>query len=282
MSLWPPRKLFGIEQRARYQFRLHRCHHLRVPRRWAIAPRRNDDLHLLFVREGYGEYRILDQTVELRRGTMIFVGDGVLHASRTLPGKELPLIVSLRFGRYLHHSKVYEPLGSEYVMWAEVSPPVFEPYFLRIAELWEEWSAQVRDEVFCDLRVNTLLWLIFAEFFTMKDNELSRSIDARIAAVLKTIHREPLHFCSLMEMADAAGLSQKHFCRLFKAATGISPGQYLLREKMNYARYLLQETSLSLAEIATRLGYSDQAHFSRQFRRHQQCAPSSLRYGHGR
>jgi AraC-like DNA-binding protein len=52
---------------------------------------------------------------------------------------------------------------------------------------------------------------------------------------------------------------------------------YILRQKMDYASYLLKHTELNIKEIATRLGYDSPAHFGRTFRRVKTMTPGSFK-----
>ena len=73
---------------------------------------------------------------------------------------------------------------------------------------------------------------------------------------------------SLCQLAAVVQLSPHHFATRFKQSTGMAPYQYLLRQRIATAQHLLAEMHLSLAEIAYRLGFSSQAHFTTMFRQH--------------
>jgi AraC family transcriptional regulator len=72
---------------------------------------------------------------------------------------------------------------------------------------------------------------------------------------------------SLTRIAEAVGLSAFHFSRLFKRATGLSPHQYVVRQRVERARQLLMRSGLSLAEIALEVGFCDQSHLTLHFKR---------------
>lgn len=72
---------------------------------------------------------------------------------------------------------------------------------------------------------------------------------------------------SLDDMASAAGLSVFHFARMFKAATGITPKQYVMRCKLERARDLLLTEDRSISEVALEVGFCDQSHLSTHFKR---------------
>ena len=80
-------------------------------------------------------------------------------------------------------------------------------------------------------------------------------------------------------MAAAVGLSPFHFARLFKEATGEAPHAYLTRVRIQEAKRLLADTDLPLAEIAQRVGFRTQAHFTGVFHKHAGTTPRAYRKG---
>lgn len=67
-------------------------------------------------------------------------------------------------------------------------------------------------------------------------------------------------------LADIVNLSESHFRRAFKATTGLTPHQYLLRERINKAKKMLRNTKLPITEIAFECGFNSHSHLSTQFR----------------
>jgi len=83
-------------------------------------------------------------------------------------------------------------------------------------------------------------------------------------------------FC-LVDLAEAAQLSEYHFSRLFKRATGLSPSQYFIHLRMDRARQLLLDTDRSIIDIGMEVGYSSPSHFSQVFRAKVGTTPSAYR-----
>ena len=77
-------------------------------------------------------------------------------------------------------------------------------------------------------------------------------------------------YCSakivLQSLADLVGLSKYHFIRVFREATGLSPAQYQTQVRIQQAKGLLRQGH-PISGVAARLGFSDQSHFTRQFKR---------------
>ncbi|NJR48347.1 MAG: helix-turn-helix transcriptional regulator [Leptolyngbyaceae cyanobacterium CSU_1_3] len=92
--------------------------------------------------------------------------------------------------------------------------------------------------------------------------------------------RENLHQeIKLTELAAIAQLSPYYFLRLFKQTTKVTPHQYILRCRIEQAKVLLQQSELSLAEIATQVGFCDQSHLTRYFKRLLGVTPKQLQQG---
>jgi transcriptional regulator GlxA family with amidase domain len=83
-------------------------------------------------------------------------------------------------------------------------------------------------------------------------------------------------------MARRIGLSLPQFNRRFRALAGTSAARYLILRRVDRARLLLRETTMSLQEIAASLGYRDIYYFHRQFRAEAGSTPASFRRNPGR
>jgi AraC-like DNA-binding protein len=81
---------------------------------------------------------------------------------------------------------------------------------------------------------------------------------------------------SLDELAHQAGVSRFHFARQFRLSTGESPMGYLRRVRIERSKSILQTRDSTIAEVAARLGFSDQSHFTRIFGRLVGVSPGSF------
>ena len=81
----------------------------------------------------------------------------------------------------------------------------------------------------------------------------------------------------ITELASRMGVSRRTFDRRFRSATGTSPRNYWQRQRAFLAKDLLENTNLTISEIAYRVGYQDVGHFSRIFRREVSVGPSEYR-----
>lgn len=82
---------------------------------------------------------------------------------------------------------------------------------------------------------------------------------------------------SIADVAEACSLSRSYFIRAFRETTGLTPHQWLMAQRIEQARGMLTDPALSLAEIATRCGFSDQSHFTRAFTQTTGVSPGQWR-----
>jgi AraC family transcriptional regulator len=82
---------------------------------------------------------------------------------------------------------------------------------------------------------------------------------------------------TLDDLADVAGLSVYHFHRVFRAETGIAPGEFLTIMRLQQAKRLLLTTSLSVTDICYEVGYASLGTFTARFSQLVGIAPGRLR-----
>jgi AraC family transcriptional regulator len=98
----------------------------------------------------------------------------------------------------------------------------------------------------------------------------------KISAALQYIQSKAQDL-SIDRLAAVSHLSPYHFSRLFKQSTGLTPHQYVLHWRIEESKRLLTRTELDLAEIAQRLGFRDQSHFTERFRKITGATPKRWR-----
>lgn len=82
---------------------------------------------------------------------------------------------------------------------------------------------------------------------------------------------------TLDHLAERTGLSGRTLARRFTEQLGTSPGQWLLRQRLDAARVLLEQTELSVEAIATRVGLTSAVNLRRRFRAHLGTTPGAYR-----
>ena len=87
-------------------------------------------------------------------------------------------------------------------------------------------------------------------------------------------YSEPIR---ISEIAKHCGLDRSYLSKLFKNATDMTPQEYLLSFRMNKAKELLKDSSISVQNVAYSVGYNDPFSFSKFFKRETGLSPSEYR-----
>lgn len=99
----------------------------------------------------------------------------------------------------------------------------------------------------------------------------------KLNAVIDYLHAHLEEDVSLQQIALLTGLSVSQFSRGFKTSTGLSPHRFLLQLRVQRAQHLLRHGQESLSSIAGQIGFADQSHFTRVFRRIAGSTPKEWR-----
>ena len=138
----------------------------------------------------------------------------------------------------------------------------------RMEEMWLDRSTDA-------LRLNSQMLRILSELSagSLVDEEQS-SIAYRLKAHLDIKYTEPI---LLSDLSQSFGYTEDHLIRSFRAQYGITPHRYLSGKRMDHARWLLDNTKLTVEQISVAVGYTDFSTFYRAFCKAHGHAPSAFR-----
>ena len=122
----------------------------------------------------------------------------------------------------------------------------------------------------------TLLAVTKVVYCYEKDKEIDENgrFMKQVAEYVSRNITEPI---TLDALAKEFRLSKNYFSRLFKHCFGMPPIAYVLKQKVEFSKYMLTYTNQKISSIATDLGFADQSHFSKTFRHYQGQYPSEFR-----
>ncbi|RAV22320.1 AraC family transcriptional regulator [Paenibacillus contaminans] len=166
-----------------------------------------------------------------------------------------------------------DPLAPSRPVALRVSP------FYRLLKLAEEIHLQSRTEE-DSLADRYLVHARFQELISMllkavEENKADAE-DEAVQAVSKTIAYINNHFATEIthtRLAELAGLSLRHYSRIFRQLTDQSPIDYLIGKRIDEAEKLLLVSGNSIQDIAGMSGFHDPFHFSRSFKRQRGISP---------
>jgi len=101
----------------------------------------------------------------------------------------------------------------------------------------------------------------------------------KLQKVLAYVEEKLAEPVGVRELASQVHMSPFHFARRFKQAVGTPPHAYITHVRIERAKSLLAGTNVPLIEVATRVGYRTQAHFTGVFHRYVGTTPRAYRLG---
>ena len=100
---------------------------------------------------------------------------------------------------------------------------------------------------------------------------------ARVQGAIEKMYADIDKQLSVETLARECNYSVGYFSHLFRSVTGISPHAYMSRLRIERAKTLLENTELSVLEIALAVGFEDQNYFSRFFKEQTGVSPTAYR-----
>lgn len=254
-----------------------------VPVQGNYPPHDHEFYEICLVTAGRALHRTAEGDEWLRRGSVVIVAPGQTHAfARTedfgvvnvyylaewflseLQGlRAVSGLVDLFFARALFPAN-----RPDRVAQFELNEPTLRACLRDLGDLQAEWESERAEPLFCEAALlKCMIRLARAAEGSHEGGDglrWSRPV-ARSAGLIESAVRAGAAW-DLSALAKGAGVSPPHLCRLFKAETGLSPGAYFQRLRIQRACRALLTSQTTTAEIAHALGYADSPHFNRSFK----------------
>lgn len=215
--------------------------------------------------------RILDgkrQIEQLNKGDIALVPAHVFHKKRWRQDCDFTLLML----DPAHVAQIaHETVDAEHVEilphFAKSDPLIYQ---IGIALKLELASEQPSTRLYIDSLTTALAAHLITHYSTIQP-KISTVTDGlpkhALEKAINYIHAHLDQEVTLPQLAEVVGMSQYYFCRLFKQSVGRSPHQYLLQQRVEKAKQLLQQRKFSIADIALQCGFSSQSHLNRHFKR---------------
>nr|WP_245823793.1 AraC family transcriptional regulator [Photobacterium proteolyticum] len=147
-----------------------------------------------------------------------------------------------------------------------------------IQALTAEMTAHPDDLLLSKACTDTLLCVLQRHFKPLNDDRQSYRLNMDIIDqyILQHLTRK----ISVTQLAGLVFLGESQFHYLFKEQTGVTPHQYVLKKRLEMAKQLIEESHLSLAQVAQSSGFASQSSFTQAFSRLYGMPPARYRKIH--
>ncbi|GEM_PF-1921751 len=250
----------------------------------------HDFLEIAIIADGSGYYATPTEEFPIQRGDVFLIPQGCVH--RYYPPKSM-----LVYNILLRNTEVlqsFPELLTEPALrcFLDLEPRFRKhhnfQYHLRLSEddlqiLVDYWQLMTKENYNRGPHYLTIMWSLLRCFLAQlcrfysdlnkdTENELMRM--AETLKYIDTHFGEPI-FCT--ELAKRYGKSPKFFTLDFRRATGKTPREYLLHFRLEKAREMLRETTLTAKEISARCGFCEPCYFTQRFTKQYKMSPTAFR-----
>lgn len=224
----------------------------------------------LFVSEGSGTFCTGGKSYPLNRGSILYIAKGVPHEYYPNGGIFTTNWVVFR-GEHL--SELMETLGfSEFAVKENSVTETVRSMFNMLLSATKE--SEHDHEKCSELLYGYILEM--RKIFFSKIGAYAAE-EGTFETAVRYINEHFSEDLTLGELAALSGVSEQHFCRLFKARFGLRPMEYTALKRISHAKSLLETTDESISLIGELSGYSDPNYFGIVFRRYEGVSPSLYR-----
>jgi len=243
---------------------------------------------------GAGRFQMGERRIDFKGGDVLIVDNLKLHGAYDFtPPHSRAVVIYFR-------AELFYNLGSAvcdyaYLMpfygLAEHTPPILraeEPAASAVHEALDkllrcyfDTPADQYSRIGCKAYLSDMLYLLSRHFGAseMAQAEYLRRREQaqRLGALMEYLNHNYGAKLSAPRAAAMVGMSQSHFTRFFKQATGMTFVDYLTQLRVGKARQLLRDQTLSIAEISNLVGFCDQSYFDKRFKERFGKAPREYR-----
>lgn len=243
-----------------------RCLGLLGPgRHWRLTHRCLDNHLLYFMVAGQGHLHAAGQTLQLLPNMLVLVTAGQCYSIASDPQQPLSFYP-------IHFIGQGRDLPAACLSGAGTDLQPLLPDLNRMAQDWRSGGAGLHTAA-------ARLQLLLGEHlhWAREVAATPHRHDSHLRQIRADLDRNPTARHSIADLAARAGMCRSLFVRRFKELTGLSPSQYMIRRRCEWARILLETEGLRVQEAATACGYPDAYTFSRQFKQIFGTPPSACR-----
>jgi AraC-like DNA-binding protein len=220
-----------------------------------------DLLHIVYVEKGKGYCIVNNRKYSLTQGSIHIVFPNEPHMYTPEPSNPYTVY-------FLHITWLGEILELERIFKIRKNH-VLPKLFKDITDLC--WNVRSKT---AEIRKTALLCDILAELADMSASETVEKqkikttalSDKKLASVLSLLSGPPFIFPGIDRLAASIGMSRRTFTNFFQQNTEMSAMDYFLRNRMIYAKNLMDSREFKLKEIAFQCGYNNPQNFLRAFK----------------
>lgn len=252
----------------------------------SFEPHWHNALEIIVPMENWYDATVDNKNYHVLPGEILIIPSGSLHSLRAPQnGNRFIYLFDVSSIAALHGFSQIESIFTPPQCISKAShPQIYEDAYQLLMQIRNEYFGE---KDFAELTIFSLLLSLFVligtnhlnslNFFSSMRPSKQKAYINKFNTVMEYIDANYMSDLSLDVVAAAAGFSKFHFSRLFKQYTGFTFCDYIRHRKIKIAEELLNQSDLSVTEIAMQSGFVSLSTFNRVFRQLKNCSPTEYR-----
>lgn len=245
----------------------------------------HDELEIIYVKSGFLTVNISGENYIGKPGDAFVVSPGNLHfmGSQTGTVDYFTFLFPLKYiafrGDDMLDDKLIEPLNSGHLM---ISPEIKDTVKEQCEQLAGVYAAEIdksESKITSQIRKKIILLQFIHElwkkgFIVENDTTGRNTVEKEMVSYIQQNYMGKI---LLREFGEQFHLSEKYISRYFKEHFHITLSQYVTYLRLEHAKQMLQETDISVTEVAMQSGYQNISYFIRSFKKTYGVSPLKYR-----
>lgn len=217
------------------------------------------------------EYFFKNTKLYVPKGSIIYIPSGAMYKSHFSECEENCVSTILINFRLLYPNNEYFDITNDITILRQKSNSFITGKFNDAVDIFSS-------AVVSSASLKVAIYQILTELSREKHKQkLYSKKFSSIANGIIHLEKEPCSKKSMEEIADMCHVSPATFRRLFKEYSGISPIEYRMTTRIEYAKKLLSLGSMSISEVSNELGFDDYTYFCRIFKKYTALTPTEFK-----
>ena len=245
----------------------------------------HDELEIIYVKSGFLTVNISGENYIGKSGDAFVVSPGNLHfmGSQTGTVDYFTFLFPLKYIAFrsddMLDDKLIEPLNSGHLM---ISPEIKDTVKEQCEQLAGVYAAEIdksESKITSQIRKKIILLQFIHElwkkgFIVENDTTGRNTVEKEMVSYIQQNYMGKI---LLREFGEQFHLSEKYISRYFKEHFHITLSQYVTYLRLEHAKQMLQETDISVTEVAMQSGYQNISYFIRSFKKTYGVSPLKYR-----
>ena len=245
----------------------------------------HDELEIIYVKSGFLTVNISGENYIGKPGDAFVVSPGNLHfmGSQTGTVDYFTFLFPLKYIAFrsddMLDDKLIEPLNSGHLM---ISPEIKDTVKEQCEQLARVYVAEIdksESKITSQIRKKIILLQFIHElwkkgFIVENDTTGRNTVEKEMVSYIQQNYTGKI---LLREFGEQFHLSEKYISRYFKEHFHITLSQYVTYLRLEHAKQMLQETDISVTEVAMQSGYQNISYFIRSFKKTYGVSPLKYR-----